>query len=146
MPKTNFTKVEKALEEGLHQIEVTHLLDVADDAAGKERKTTLPSQDQRKAILQSLESEIKKLHKQDRTVYKKIGFVKMDIKKLIDNPEALTPEDWKKVRIIKEKLEAYKKELSQKLPKSSDEEIVTKKRKEQINARYNVRKTWLPLK
>lgn len=146
MPKTNFTKVEKALEEGLQRIEVDHLLEVADSVGGKRKKGTLPAQGQRKIILEKLENEAKKLQKKDSSLYKKIGFVKTDIKRLIANPESLTPEDWRKIRLIKDRLESYKKELAKLIPVSSDEELVEKKRVEQVNARYNVRKTWLPLK
>ena len=91
MSKTNFTKVEKALEEGLQKITADHLLDLADAASNTGKPSaSLPSVETRTATLRTLERDLKRLHKKDAGVYKKVGFVKADIKKMIEHPENLT--------------------------------------------------------
>lgn len=150
MAKTNFTKVEKALNEGLTQITVSKLLDLADSTAasmGKgDSKLHLPSQEQRSVLFQHLEQDLKKLHNENLTAYQSVSYIKDTLKRLISNPETLTSAEWKQVKEIKEKVEEFKKEIAKKLPQNSDEEIVEDQRKEHINKRFNVRKTWLPLK
>lgn len=150
MSKTNFTKVEKALSEGLNQITVNHLLELADSAAssmgGEDSKFHLPSQEQRTAALQQLDRELKKLHKEDLTAYKSVSYIKNDLKRLLSNPETLTPEDWKKIKIIKEKIELFRRELAKKLPHLSNEQIIEAEQGKHINKRFNVKDGWLPLK
>lgn len=146
MVKANFTKVEKALEEGLTQMTSQRLLDEADAANPKgKKKTAAPNPQAAAIVLQQMKGELRELEKTDANIFKKIGMGKSAFKKLLDSSAKLTPEEWAHVKEIRLKVEQYKKELSAKLPQQSDEEIVQKERIKHINKRFNVREKWLPL-
>jgi len=149
MSKTNYSKVEKALDDGLQKMVASQLLDLADAASNMGKpipSEQLPSLEMRTATLKSLDRDLKKLHRKDAGVYKKVGFVRSALKKLIDHPDTLTPEDWKQVKKIKEKVEVYKKELAKTLPQTSDDTLVESERVKHINKRFNTNENWLPLK
>lgn len=147
MSKTNFSKVEKALEEGILKLTSEQLLLLADEASmGKgTKKQELPTPEMRGAFLMLMDREMLKLHKQDAALYKKIGFTRQNLRKLIANPALLTPQDWKKIKDVKERIEAYKKELAAKVPPVKDEDIVEQERIKHINKRFNTNEKWLPL-
>jgi hypothetical protein len=63
----------------------------------------------------------------------------------LENPAALSAEEWQKVKEIHQKVMEYKKELLQKLPPLTDEQLVAAERKKHINKRYNINERWLPL-
>ena len=88
-----------------------------------------------------------RLQQQDAKVFDKIGMQKDDINKLIQRPASsmLTPEEWKQLKEIKQKVEECKRELLKKIPQLTDEQQVELERKEHINRRHNVRSKWLPL-
>lgn len=146
MSKTNFTKVEKAVEDGLQQIIVNHLLELADEANPKKSSTTPLSHDQRTALLQTLNRNLKQLNKSDSAAYKKLSPLKNELKRLLSISAEFTPEDWKKVKEIKDKIELYRKEISKNLPHPSNDEIVEQERLKHINKRFNINDGWLPLK
>lgn len=146
MSKTNYTKVEKALEEGLVKIKSQQLLEEADALKTLEKKDPkIPTKDVCNAVLTYLDRELKKLRKEDGTLYKELIFQKIDIKKLITNPSLLTPQDWKTVKEIKERIDQHKKELSARLPAESDQDIIDHERDRHQNKRFNVSKRWIPL-
>lgn len=159
MPKTNFTKVEEVLEQGLRKYSVEHLLEQADEASsanskprnptiayGESDKPQAPSltRDQNQ-LIHTLQREVKSLQKKGKGMYSKLGITKTDLKKMIDNPKELTQEEWDKIKQIREKIEKYKAELMKQLPQQSDDQIVESERKDHVNRRYNVNKKWLPL-
>lgn len=147
MGKTNFSKVEKALEEGMIRLKSETLLKEADALKGTvQLPDKLPPKEVCNTMLASLERDLKKLRKEDQVFYKKLVFHKVDLKKLITNPSLLTPEDWKTIKEIKERVEIHKKELAAKLPIESDQDIVEHERKAHLNKRLNVsNKKWIPL-
>lgn len=146
MSKTNFSKVEKALDEGMVKMKSQALLHEADALKGvQEIDSKLPPKDECSAVLNQLQRDLKKLKKEDAKIYKKLSFHKIDLKKLITNPSLLTPQDWKSVKDIKERLDQYKKELASRLPQVSDQDIVNNEREKHLNKRFNVSKKWIPL-
>lgn len=146
MSKTNFTKVEKAVDDGLQQIIVNHLLELADEANSNKNSTTPLSHDQRTALLQTLNRNLKQLNKSDPAAYKKLSPLKTELKRLLTISAEFTPEDWKKVKEIKDKIELYRKEMLKNLPHQSNDEIVEQERLKHINKRFNINDGWLPLK
>lgn len=146
MSKTNFTKVEKAVEDGLQQIIVNHLLELADAASPPKDTHPSLSQQQRTAILQTLHRNLKQLNKSDAAAYKKLSPLKNELKRLLAISAEFTPEDWKKVKEIKDKVQQYKKDISKNLPTLSNDEIVEQERVKHINKRFNINEGWLPLK
>lgn len=142
MSKTNFTKVEKALDEGIVKMKSQHLLQEADALKGIE---AMPPKETCAAFLNQLQSDLQKVQSEDAASYEKLAFHQVDLAKLIANPSLLTPQDWKTVKEIKERLDQYKKELALRLPHESDQEIVDHEREKHLNKRFNVSKRWLPL-
>ncbi|KAF3363182.1 hypothetical protein PHSC3_000196 [Chlamydiales bacterium STE3] len=146
MSKTNFTKVEKAIDDGLQQIIIGNLLDLADAANAPKQPPVTLSPEQQAALLQTLDRNLKKLNKMDSAAYQKLSPLKNDIKKLMSVSENFTAEDWQKIKEIKEKIESYKKEISKNLPQPSDDQIIEEERIKHINKRFNINDNWLPLR
>jgi hypothetical protein len=149
MAKTNFTKVEEALDEGLRKITINRLLQLADVAAGigqTKPQTKERDEETHAHIIASIQRDLKFIVKKDPSVFSKIGFKKKDVKDFIDRAHALTPEEWEALKKIQEKVESYKKELVKSLPKTSNEDLIEGERVKHINKRFNVNEKWLPLK
>jgi len=142
MTKTNFTKVEEALNEGLRKMTASHLLEMADSSAKTGGVTSNPFQAAIKRLIALLKHDLKQLEKQDPDFYQNLGLKKPGLKKLLSDPEHLTPEDWESIKQIKEKIDQYK----QKTPAPADEQIIQKERRKHINKRFNINEKWLPLK
>ena len=143
MGKTNFSKVEKSLEEGLIKITSRHLLD---EAPAAKNNPSFPPQDLLVAQLQSMARDLKKLHALDSSIYKKLGFPREKLKKLIANPSSLTLEEWQKIKVTREKIALEKQNIAKNKPFEFDEDIVEKERLIQKNRRFNINDKWLPLK
>lgn len=159
MVKTNFTKVEEVLEQGLRKYSVEHLLEQADEVASSNPKPRNPTiaydeankteapaitKEQNQLIL-SLRRDVTSLQKKGKGLYSKLGIAKSALKNMIDNPKGLSEEEWVKIKQIREKIDQYKAELMKQLPQQSNEDIVESERKDHVNRRYNVNKKWLPL-
>lgn len=148
MGKTNFTKVEKALEEGLIKMTSAQLLNEAgpkSPSKSKESVADLPPKEVCQTVMQNIYKELKKLHKENEPAYKQMGFHRQSLKKLIENPAALTPADWNKIKKVQERIEQYKKELALQLPPLTDDEIVEQEKQKSPYKRFNVRDKWIPL-
>lgn len=142
MAKANFSKVEKALEEGMLKMTSEKLWEEAGKASASVK---VPEKDAILLVLNRVINELSSLSKQDPSIYDKLSIQKGALKALLEKASVLTPQDWKEVKTIREKVEQHKKELSEKLPHPSDEEIIQKERKKHVNKRLNVREKWLPL-
>lgn len=139
MAKTNFSKVEKALEEGLIKITSQNLLH---QTPGKYLELT---PENAALILKKMDSDLLKLNKEDKSIYEKVGVKRGALKKLLSSTQTLTPADWNSIKEIQVKIAAYKKEILKKIPPMKDEDFVEKERLIQKNRRFNVRDKWLPL-
>lgn len=150
MAKTNFTKVEEALAEGLRKITVTKLLEEADEAgAGKEDSAAHMKEHQDReaahALILTLQLDLKELSKNDQGVYTKFGIKKKELKKMISNPESLNPQDWEKLKKLRSQIDDFKKDMSKNLPPSNDETLIEQERYKHLNKRFNVKDKWIPL-
>lgn len=145
MAKTNFTKVEGALDEGLRQMTVQHLHALADSIKGLRveniEKSDIASQ---KKIIAILKFELTWMESNNISLPKDLGVTKSEIKKIIEKAPPLESQDFEKIKTIKNYLETLKKELEKALPQSNDE-IVEKERVKHINKRFNTNDKWLPL-
>jgi hypothetical protein len=158
MVKINFQKVEEALEEAIRKITINRLLELATFASliggrsvqaeeVKDKPETAPGQDQvTLKILSSLQGDLQKLQESDAARFAQLGFTRNDLKKLRGNPKDLLPEDWMKIKEIKEKINEFKLEMRAQLPETDDLTVVETERKKHINKRFNIRDSWLPLK
>ena len=158
MAKTNYTNMEKNLEDNLVKLQKEKLLDMADKAQDptkkpkdkkkkedkEEPKAKTKKADIKKRLIHSLKRDIQRLKKKDESFFEKMGFSQEEVSKLIENPSSLSPEEWEKIKNIKEKLDELKKELLGSFEKDYNEELVDKERKDHVNKRHNVKKNWLP--
>lgn len=155
MSKIDFSKVENALREGLLKMSIQQLIVLADLANipfGLAEKEVSNNQDvstqTAQALahaLKNLETDLKKLKKKDASMYEKLGINKQELKQFFEHPQDLTPQDWEKIRKIRDQIEIYKQELRKNL-KVSDQDIVQSERKKQNYKRFNVNEKWIPLK
>ena len=94
MAKTNYTKVEEALAEGMRKMSVNRLLDAADEASkSKTGKTVKPAEGQ---LLAAVHADLKHLKKQGQDPYKKCGIDKSELKSFFDTREQLPRKTGKK--------------------------------------------------
>lgn len=146
MAKTNYTKVEEALAEGMLKMEVNKLLNEADENAAK-REKSLEAKNVDPIILRRLakiDKELQLLEKNGKNPYIKLQIDKEEIKRYLNEPSTLTPEDLEKIKQIKEKIADYKTALEYK-EKTSEDEFIENQRKDQKTKRFNVNKKWIPL-
>jgi hypothetical protein len=148
MAKTNYTKVEEALTEGIRKIEVNKLLTEADEnAAAKTNKPIEPKKSDALLLrrLTKIDQELQALQKQGNDPYVRLQIDKEEMKKFLNDPSSLTSADWDKVKLIKEKIMDYKAALEGIEPKGSDDDLIDKQRKDQKTKRFNINKKWIPL-
>lgn len=142
MAKTNFTKVEDALNEGLLQLGVKNLLEATDT------KTRL-SPEQRAQygqLLAALHADLKFLSKHNKKPYETLSIDKDQVLKFFSNPAALMPHEWELVQKWKKDVDAYKAKVKKEITPESDEEIIKKQQKKHATKRFNINEKWLPLK
>lgn len=145
MAKTNFTKVEEVLEQGLRKYTVDHLLEEADAAAAQGRppseataKVSLTKEQEK--LVRSLQFMLKRFPKKDHELYSFLAIKRSELKKLVENPKNRTENDWALLKQIKQKADQFKTG-----PQQTDETLIESERKDHINRRYNINKKWLPL-
>ncbi|MEI8364790.1 MAG: hypothetical protein WCF65_00060 [Parachlamydiaceae bacterium] len=148
MAKTNYTKVEEALEEGLRRMEAGRLLEIADETSQNIKKigtSKTPLQNEQKLLLTALRYDLKHLHKLGRDPFAKSSFHKDEVIEFLKHPDTISQEQWKKIEAFKKHVSDFKTALEHGTPESKNEELIEKQRKEQRNRRFNVNDKWLPL-
>ena len=149
MAKQNYSKTEKAVDERLNHIKVTHLLELADAASGKGKNATKKGKLKHTPgeMIQIIEQSLKWLHKINPDIYKHLKITKSSIKTLdkkIHDPSAqLEDKELKQLKIWMKKILGYK---EKNLPPITDEKIIEAETKKHLNKRHNVNEKWLPLK
>jgi len=140
MVKFNFQKVEEAFDKGLEKMFVSHLIELADQAQGRENKKPLTKEQRNLLIRVGL--DVMRLQKKDKQIFEKLQFKKSELKKMVGSPEKLSEEEWKTL----EKLGKKAREMVLKLfPQASDEELIEKELERHATKRFNVNEKWLPL-
>lgn len=151
MVKTNYTKVDGILENQLRRMTVEH--DLKENIESVKENANEPPDPNASAIdkvqqrlIAALKRDLQKLHLANhREMYASLDMKKSDLKKKIESPEKLTPEEWETIKQIKAKIDKYRSELKEKLPQQSDDAIVEAQRNKHVNKRFNVNEKWLPL-
>jgi hypothetical protein len=147
MAKTNFTKVEEALANGLHHIKVEELLKLADLASDIGKKDLESAALFYGQFLSLIENDLKWMHKKESSVYKELKIKKSELKDLIlksrEKPSTLSETEMERIKDLKVKVEKYKKE---KFPSKPEDTLIELERKRHIYKRFNVNEKWLPLK
>lgn len=156
MAKTNYTKVEEALAEGMRKMEVNRLLSIADENKKPKRQPVVPastpSHSQVEAIhlkrLISVVKELKALHQLGKDPYTDLKIDPQEMEKFCKDPSALSEENWKKIKTIKEQIATYKSGMPSQAssPESANEDLIEQQRKKQITKRFNINDKWIPLR
>lgn len=155
MAKINYSKVEEALNAGLTKMSIEELDKLAKiyreigrpelrKLAEKAVEAAMVKAQIRKAMLHVLRQG-EKTHFDDE-FYKEFNLTHTEFGTLLNKGKELTEEDWGLLDKIKVKISAEKEAQIKENPEFQDEKIVEKNRKNQVNARINIKKTWLPLK
>lgn len=138
MAKANYTKVEEALNEGMLKMTMQQLHALADGKTDEARKN-------QGKLLAILKIDLRWIAKTDPSLFTKLAIKKDEIKKLFENPSSITPEDWKNLIELKERIDQCKKELFASKPGETNEQIIEKERVKHVNKRFNTNEKWLPL-
>lgn len=152
MPKVDFSRVEFELELGISRMKadfLRYLADLNSSFGTKEKAEKKLSKKEQLNLLATqlyrLVKDLKKIQDSDKEALKKLGIKPSYIKKLVDNPSALTDEQWNQLKEIRVQIDEYKKEIKKKLEPLSDLDLIAKARKKQRQARFNTNDNWLPL-
>lgn len=146
MAKTNFSKVEGALNEGLLKLTVKNLLDLADVASGKNVQNPAKIAEARKTLANVLKLELKHLAKQDAEIYTKLQLDKDALAKLMEHSDNLTNAEWDQLLNAKVKVDQFRQEQQKALTPEVNEKLVEEERHKHINKRFNINDKWLPLR
>ncbi|KIC74112.1 hypothetical protein DB42_BL00370 [Neochlamydia sp. EPS4] len=144
MPKTNFTKVEESLIQGLDKLNIKKIIDSTSKDINEKRALDETRINKRKTAIYMI-SELKRLHKNDERIYLKLGTNLSHIKKMLEHPLKLNAEEWGNVLKLLDKIEAYKRAFAQTIKEVNNEEMVEKERKKQSDKRFNIQEKWLPI-
>ncbi len=144
MAKTNFTKVEEALNEGLRKMEVGKLLGQTEDKKAAERETTAPKKltNEQFALVTKLQIELKYLKRAGLDPFEKLKINKSELKKMLLGATELGPQEWDKLKKYKEQLDGFRKEQEKTV---TDDSAVEQERRKHVNKRFNINNDWLPL-
>ena len=107
MAKTNYTKVEESFREGMNKIAIKKIVDSTDNKLTEKQAAEELRLNKKKTCIYLI-GELKRLSKIDKGIYTKLGTNITNAKKLLENPQKLTDEEWAFVLKLKDKLEAYK--------------------------------------
>lgn len=149
MAKTNFSKIEMLLNEGLMQVQVKSLLELADVASGKgEGAKDNPARvlQARKAIARILQHEVSFMYKDNPNIYTMLGIDKDKFFQIVDHADKINNEDWEYLSALKTKVDVFRKGKQAMVNPQKNEELIESQRKKHINKRFNVNDKWLPLR
>lgn len=143
MAKTNYSKVELSLEEGLRKMTVSKLCDLADIAmrsndANPEKKLSKKQQ----TILNKITWGIKRLEKKERKIYEILHIPKEKLQTQLQNPKSLTDAEWKELEQYSHDIKNL---IKQYFPEENDEKIMEEQQTANKKKRININDQWLPL-
>ncbi len=147
MAKTNYNKVEEAIEKGMHSLKVDHLLRLADEAQGKVApgEGTRPELTPKQTMI-IIEQELKWMYKQDNQIYKILKIKRKKVEeliKLVNTPGIkLKKEEIDEIASLKNGVELLKKT---RFTPESEDKMLDSEIERHVYKRHNLRETWLPL-
>lgn len=140
MSKTNYSKVEEALNEGLYRMKVNDILESS--AKEEDQKDTLHPAQRFIAVTQ----ELKWMKKTDPDIHKNIRISKKEIASLAEIIKKRR-NSLKKSEVdrIDELLKIVKKYKKKKFPSVDDENLIEDENDRHHYKRHNVSEKWVPL-
>lgn len=163
MSKTNWTKVEESLNEGLHRMKVERLNQEAEDLAKlkknadaakgtQEVETGSPKAKEeeltpeRRQKIKQLQLALAWLKRKDKDLFTHLKFPKEKILDMIQNPDQLRGTDWTRLEMVLKRAEARKAQILEDQGVDDDEVLIEQQRQRHLKKRFNVNEKWLPLK
>lgn len=152
MAKINYSKAEEAFDQAMRQRVVDQLLENALWTNLIEGTQFYRGNDPHTAkidtmierFLVQIQAHLKMIKENDEWFYRQLGLTSAEEQKVMGSPKELKPEEWRRLRQIKELLDHYEPAKSPE-EKPEDVEHIESQQKEHRNKRYNVKKGWLPL-
>lgn len=158
MAKTNYDRVESAIEEGLLKMKTENLIEDS-NAVSKIKKIpenlrstreklmelTESRKQERRLIAASLQYDVDRLFKKDKQFYSSIGTYHDEFCDLIKEADSMNESKWNRLMEIREKINAAKEKLDKDKKSETDESVIEAQRKKHKNKRFNVKEKWLPL-
>jgi len=147
MAKINYSKVEEAMANAILKKMIDHLGELAAIVMlTKENQSNKISDTKAAEILKSFQGELKKLKEKDVKLYGRLELTPEEEARISLSLAEMTPDDWKKLLLLLERIENLKKELLGTPVENPEDEIhIEQQRIKHINKRYNVNDQWLPL-
>ncbi len=154
MAKINYSKVEEALAAGLIKMNINELdkLGAISQKIGRPELRKLAEAAISDAIQKGLERKaamfVLKQGSRKNTIdefYEEFDLSYDLFCDLLDKGKEITEEEWTKLLLIKDKMLLTKEKMLKTHPELQDDKVVEQNRKEQINARIHIKKTWIPL-
>src|ERR1700722_13706423 len=108
MTKVNFTKVEGAFDLALRKLFVDNLSDLAAIANVLQDPLSNPNSKTVEAVILRFQTELKKIKKQDPTLFQKLGLSPEEEERLNSPYENYQQEDWLRLKALKEKIDELK--------------------------------------
>ena len=149
MVKTNFTKVDAMVDSGLRKMNIERVFDEASprkplNEAGIQ---TTPLTQPQKELIAQLKHDLQVLQsKKHNPLYSSLEIKKSELKRFVDKPDSLKPEEWDVIKRVRERIENYRKELAAQIPEANLDACVQRERELQAKKRFNVKDKWIPLK
>ncbi len=148
MAKTNFTKVEGMLDEGLRKMTVEHLLNLTETSSEDDKTSGKVPEKHTQARLKSiltLQRDMKFLDKAEQEPYELFSVSKKNIGKYLKNPDTLTSEEWEEIKEIQSKVHKFRKEFEKNSIQNNNDDLIEQQRRSQVTKRFNINEKWLPL-
>lgn len=143
MSKSNYSKVEEALNQGLHRWRVQELFEateqLSEDAVNAKKQDAAT-----KRQIARIQTAMRTLKKVGHDPYLSCQIDKTSWKKLSQST-SFTPEARREIEDIDKRLGDYKRQLEEGQEALTDQEQVEWQRQKQINSRFNINDKWLPL-
>lgn len=146
MAKVNFTKVEGAFDHALRKLFIDNLSDLASIANVLQDPQANLSNKNLKEVILRFQNELKKLKMQDSKLFQKLNLSQEEEARLHASADDFNAEDLLRIKALKERIEALKKELQgSETSNPEDDKQIAEERRKHINKRFNTKDGWLPL-
>ena len=143
MAKTNYSKVELSLEEGLRKMTVSKLCDLADIAMrSNDSNSGKKLSKKQQTILNKITWGIKRLEKKERKIYEILHITKEKLQTQLQNPKSLSDAEWKELEQCSHDIKNL---IKQYFPEENDEKIMEEQQTANKKKRININDQWLPL-
>lgn len=147
MAKTNYNRIEDAIDKGLQGLKVAALLKQADAVQAKTNSDEQqPHKYTPKQLMTLIDQDLKRMYKEDHSIYKTLKLKRKKVDALIalvnQTTKLPTEEEIQEITQLRKKIEEFKKN---KFTEKSNEEVLAAEISRHIYKRHNVQEEWIPM-